>query len=218
LSAKFDQDIYEWRMPLTCSQMQWCEPIWVGAVHNFKHLIVLIELLLCIYQDLVDFVSITLVDFCPIVHFHLFDILLSISLFLRFLRFLWHGGHCQILILRHRTLSCVILRLDILSCMILSRLVLSILVCITPTISSELISFFIIIIFFKVYLLSILHLWSNRWSLILCFFCFCWHWWVNVASARSFGRLLDLFFTRIISWLLLRLVWSSLILLEIPCW
>jgi hypothetical protein len=63
--------------------------------------------------------------------------------------------------------------------------------------------------------LSILHLWANWWSLILCFFSFCRHWWMDPTPAWSFWRLLELFLLWIISWWLSCI--ADLILRNITC-
>jgi hypothetical protein len=83
---------------LTRSQMKWCKAIRVGAVHYFKHFVVNIELLLGVTQYLVDFVCVTLIDFGPIIHLNLFNVLFSLFLLRGFLG----CRHCHI----RFTLSC----------------------------------------------------------------------------------------------------------------
>ena len=85
LCFKLNKDLNHWRMPLTCRQMKRSEAIWVSAVYDLKHLIVLVELLLCITQNLIHLAGISLVYLGPVVHFYLFDILFALLLLRRLL-------------------------------------------------------------------------------------------------------------------------------------
>ena len=135
LSSKLDQDLDHGRMTLTGGQMQWCEPIRVGAINDLEHLVFMIELLLGIAQDLVDLVGVSLVDFGPIVHLNLLDILFSLLL----LRGLLGETGCHSLLL-------LALASSRLSGVLLS-----------PTVASELVGLLIVVIS-HVVLLRILHI------------------------------------------------------------
>lgn len=80
LSLELNKDLNHWCVPLTSCQMEWSKAIRVSAVDNLKHLVVLIELLFCITENFVNFIGITLIDFCPVVHFHFLDVLFSLLL------------------------------------------------------------------------------------------------------------------------------------------
>ena len=84
LRAKLDKNLNHGRMSLTGSQVQGCEAIRVGAVHDLKELVVSRELLLGVVQDLVHFVCITLVDFGPVIHFNFLYVFLTLFLLGRF--------------------------------------------------------------------------------------------------------------------------------------
>jgi hypothetical protein len=72
-------------MTLTCSQMQWREPVRISTINNLEQLVVLIELLFRIAEDSIDFVCVSPINFGPVVHFDLFNILLSLTLLARLL-------------------------------------------------------------------------------------------------------------------------------------
>lgn len=72
-------------MTLTCSQMQWREPVRISTINNLEQLVVLIELLFRIAEDSIDFVCVSSINFGPVVHFDLFNILLSLTLLARLL-------------------------------------------------------------------------------------------------------------------------------------
>lgn len=78
-------------MSFTCCQMKWSESIRVCAVDNLKQLIFLVKLHFSVAQNLENFISVTLIDFCPIIHFDFLNILFSEPL-LR--RFLWWRRTC----------------------------------------------------------------------------------------------------------------------------
>lgn len=86
--------------------MKWCKTIWVCAVNYLKHFIFHIKLLLCVTQYLVDFVSIPLVNFGPIVHLNFLSVLLSLLLLSRFL---WYLRHCHIGFALSRCCSSILL-------------------------------------------------------------------------------------------------------------
>ena len=67
--------------------MKRSEPIRIRAVHNFEHFIILVEILLCEGENLDDLRAVSLIDFGPIVHLYLFDVLLAIFLLLGLLVF-----------------------------------------------------------------------------------------------------------------------------------
>ena len=135
LGPKLDQDLDHGSMTLTGSQMKWCEPIRVGAIDNLEHFILVIELLLCIAEDLVDLVGVSLIDLGPIIHLDLLDVLFPLLL----LGCLLSQTGCHSLLLRALASSR------------LSGVLLS------PTIASELIGLLIVVIS-NIIVLSILHI------------------------------------------------------------
>lgn len=82
LRSEFDQNLNQRRMSFARRQMERSEAIRIGAVHDFEHLVVLIEVLLCECQDFYDFSSVALVHFCPVVHLDFLDVLFSVFLLL----------------------------------------------------------------------------------------------------------------------------------------
>ena len=67
-------------MAFTGSQVQRRKSIGVCAVYNLKELVVLVKLLFRITQDSVDLIRVAAIDFGPVVHLDLLDILLSLAL------------------------------------------------------------------------------------------------------------------------------------------
>lgn len=65
--------------------MKWSEAIGIGAIHNFKHFVILIKVLLCKCENFYHFSSVSLIYLGPVVHFDFFDVLLSVFLLLRLL-------------------------------------------------------------------------------------------------------------------------------------
>ena len=85
LGVKFDQNLNQWSMAFTCCQMKRCKAVRICTVDDFKELVVLVELLLSVTQDFEDFVGISLIHFCPVVHLNFFNVFLSLFLWSRFL-------------------------------------------------------------------------------------------------------------------------------------
>lgn len=83
LRSKFDEDLNQRRVTLAGCQMQRSEAVRIGAIHNFKHLVVLIEILFGKCENFDDLGPIALIDLRPVVHLDLLDVLLSILLLLR---------------------------------------------------------------------------------------------------------------------------------------
>ena len=88
LSIELDEDLDHWCMAFTCGQMERSESIRVGAIYNLKHFILLVKLLFGIAEDLIHFVCVSLIYFCPIVHLHLFYVFLTLLLLRGLLRHL----------------------------------------------------------------------------------------------------------------------------------
>lgn len=65
--------------------MQWSKAIRISAIHDLKHFVVLVEVLLCKREDFDHFSTVSLIDLGPVVHFDFFDVLLPIFLLLRLL-------------------------------------------------------------------------------------------------------------------------------------
>ena len=82
LGSELDQNLNQWCVALTRSQMERGETVRVGAIHDFEHLVVLIEVLLRECEDFYDFSSVALVHFCPVVHLDFLDVLFSVFLLL----------------------------------------------------------------------------------------------------------------------------------------
>lgn len=89
LCSEFDEDFDQRSMPFTWCQMKWSKPIRIGAIDDFEHFIILIEILLRKREDLDDLGAVTLIYLCPIVHLDLLDILLTIFLLLGLLVLAW---------------------------------------------------------------------------------------------------------------------------------
>ena len=85
LSTKPYQSLYQWSMALAGRQVKGSEPVRICAINNFEHLIFMVEVCFCKCKNLNNFCSISLVDFGPIIHFNLSDVLFSLSLCLRLL-------------------------------------------------------------------------------------------------------------------------------------
>lgn len=85
LGSELDQNLNQWCVALTRSQMERGETVRVGAIHDFEHLVVLIEVLLGEGQYLHDLCPVALVDLGPVVHLYFLDVLLPVFLLLRFL-------------------------------------------------------------------------------------------------------------------------------------
>lgn len=145
LWPEFDQNLDERWMTLTCSQMQWREPVRISTINNLKQLVVLIELLFRIAEDSIDFVCVSPINFGPVVHFDLFNILLSLTLLARLLGKLWR--------VRFWTCGCTS------NCVLLGLLLVE--MSIAATVSRKFIGFFIIIIS-KIDLLVIFHITKRR--------------------------------------------------------
>lgn len=85
LGTKLDQDLDEWRVTFARCQVKRREAIGISAIHNLKHFVVLIEILLRERKDLNHLCPVSLVHLRPVVHFDLFYVLFAIFLLLRFL-------------------------------------------------------------------------------------------------------------------------------------
>ena len=87
LRSEFDQDLNQRRVTLTRRKMKRRETIRIGTIHNFKHLIVLVEVLLGEREDFDNFSPVALIDLGPIVHLDFLDILFPVFLLLRLFAF-----------------------------------------------------------------------------------------------------------------------------------
>ena len=162
LGSKFNQDFYERRMTFTWCQVKRSESIRVSAVNYFIQFIFLIKILSSKAKNFNNLISVTLIDFCPVVHLNFLNVFVSFTLFNGFFWvFAWwtfnrkaHYSPLQILIILILLTNLVllillniILKLIVYLFLIGFRgILLLILILVSATISSELISLFIIVI------------------------------------------------------------------------
>ena len=128
----------------------------------------MIKLHFCIAENFEHFICITLINFCPVIHFNFFNIFLSLFLSSRFFR-----SGSRIICLRFRWFSTFLILLA------LWKLGLNSL-CLTTTESSKLISFFIIIIEICIFK-------STNWWLLL-YLSITWIKLLYMSSNTIFGR------------------------------
>ena len=86
--AELNEDVNQGCVPLVSRQMQWRKPIRINTIYNLIHFIFLIELLLGVTKHFKDLIIVSLINLRPVVHLHLFDVLLSLPLFATLLRVL----------------------------------------------------------------------------------------------------------------------------------
>ena len=162
LGSKFNQDFYERRMTFTWCQVKRSESIRVSAVNYFIQFIFLIKILSSKAKNFNNLISVTLIDFCPVVHLNFLNVFVSFTLFNGFFWvFAWwtfnrkaHYSPLQILIILILLTNLVllillniILKLIVYLFLISFRgILLLILILVSATISSKLIRLLIIII------------------------------------------------------------------------